>query len=144
MATPYCFCPRPCTLKVVTKDSENKGRRFWACATSRCNCFIWFEGESVPNNNIKRDNGDLIKPPWIERLDMIENASKAMTMEIERMCEQLKKFDDHVTYLQREMEMMTERINKMNPFPSDPGFFSSEGKSEGNPVVLAKKKFQTN
>ncbi|XP_051505591.1 endonuclease 8-like 3 [Myxocyprinus asiaticus] len=44
-ATPCCkgHC-RPCTLRVVTKEGENKGRQFYACSLSRetqCNFFEW-------------------------------------------------------------------------------------------------------
>ncbi|XP_052005387.1 endonuclease 8-like 3 [Xyrauchen texanus] len=44
-ATPCCksHC-RPCTLRVVTKEGENKGRQFYACSLPRetqCNFFKW-------------------------------------------------------------------------------------------------------
>lgn len=36
-----CLCGKSALLLTVTKDSENKGKKFYACPDKKCNYFKW-------------------------------------------------------------------------------------------------------
>ncbi|KAI0775801.1 DNA topoisomerase [Trametes elegans] len=46
-AAPQCDCGVPAAERTVTKESANKGRRFWTCGQNQtCQFFQWFDGPS--------------------------------------------------------------------------------------------------
>ncbi|TBU45786.1 DNA topoisomerase [Dichomitus squalens] len=46
-AEPQCDCGIPAAERTVTKESANKGRRFWTCGDNQsCQFFQWFDGPS--------------------------------------------------------------------------------------------------
>ncbi len=49
LTAPQCDCGTPASERTVTKESENKGRRFWTCGNNGgCKFFQWFDGPSNP------------------------------------------------------------------------------------------------
>lgn len=42
-----CKCGVVAAERTVTKESNNKGRRFWTCGTSECEFFEWCDGPST-------------------------------------------------------------------------------------------------
>ncbi|KAI1795621.1 DNA topoisomerase [Ganoderma leucocontextum] len=46
-AEPQCDCGIPAAERTVTKESVNKGRKFWTCGNSQtCQFFQWYDGPS--------------------------------------------------------------------------------------------------
>ncbi|KAI0786764.1 DNA topoisomerase [Abortiporus biennis] len=45
----YCQCGESAGERVVTKDNENKGRKFWTCENRKCQFFEWMDGPSSSN-----------------------------------------------------------------------------------------------
>ena len=48
MTAPKCYCARPATMRVVKKDTHNKGRAFFVCPReskdkARCDFFKWLD-----------------------------------------------------------------------------------------------------
>lgn len=50
-AAPQCDCGMTAAERTVTKESANKGRKFWTCGDNQtCQFFQWFDGPSNSSN----------------------------------------------------------------------------------------------
>lgn len=50
---PNCQCGQEAAERTVTRETTNKGRKFWTCADSKCEFFDWFP-QSTQKNTKKR------------------------------------------------------------------------------------------
>jgi GRF zinc finger protein len=117
---PWCFCRRASVINVVKNEANpNRGRQYYGCKTGTCKFFQWQDGQ--PSLKIVREEEEpqeKVVPPWCARLDEMEKCNAAMMTEVGSLLTQLKHFDEHVTYLQREMEKMTERVTAIEHSPA--------------------------
>ncbi|KAH9892651.1 prokaryotic type I DNA topoisomerase [Cubamyces lactineus] len=57
-AIPQCDCGVPAAERTVTKDNENKGRKFWTCSQGRqCQFFQWTDGNPGSSSFASSSNG---------------------------------------------------------------------------------------
>jgi hypothetical protein len=60
----HCDCGELAGQRTVTKESINKGRRFWTCETRKCQFFEWEDGSSTAGAGSGGDsNSSRMKPP---------------------------------------------------------------------------------
>ena len=77
MTATKCYCARPAAVRVVRKDTHNKGRTFFVCAReskdkARCDFFKWLdEAEhttaALPRANWHAPGGLCIAPAAVDR-----------------------------------------------------------------------------
>lgn len=46
------MCGVPAAERTVTKESPNKGRRFWTCEDKKCEFFEWVDGPSAAGGGL--------------------------------------------------------------------------------------------
>ena len=59
-APPTCQCGAAAAAAIVSKDTPNKGRRYWHCPFRRCSFFAWADGGEVAF----RGGGSAAKLTW--------------------------------------------------------------------------------
>lgn len=80
---PSCKCGLPATERTVSRETVNKGRRFYCCGgESNCNFFRWVD--TVQN---KANNSQLAAP-----ID-----PRRVLYRLERMMQEMEKFDDMIS-----------------------------------------------
>ena len=91
MTAPKCYCARPAAVRVVKKDTHNKGRAFFVCPReskdkARCDFFKWLDAAEPttarPPAKGHVSGGLRIAPAAVDRIpaEVLRNTSMLMLM----------------------------------------------------------------